>query len=216
MSANEDLKEADLFPLENRLIADIGCGVGTWLLTFLQWGARPENLHGIDLDENRIARARSKLVRSDLRVGDACVLPWPAASFNENLKSRQVEHIIRHSDSRFLVSTERKLSKVRTEAYQCVRIIEPTLRSEPFYTLIEGVDSRICDDRRRLWATHCADGRYHEMSLWLTTRPLNMAGTSITRYRGSVPADCAVSWWMDWTAEIGKLVFSPARPLAFI
>ena len=39
-----------LYPLDDLRVADIGCGNGTWLLEFAQWGARPRNLAGIDLD----------------------------------------------------------------------------------------------------------------------------------------------------------------------
>lgn len=70
------------FPLEDKSIADVGCGTGTWLLEFLKWGARGEALHGIDLNEKRIAQARERLPRADLRTGDACALPWPSESFD--------------------------------------------------------------------------------------------------------------------------------------
>jgi SAM-dependent methyltransferase len=39
-------------------ILEIGCGTGRWLREFIKWGARPENLVGIDLLPNLIAEAR--------------------------------------------------------------------------------------------------------------------------------------------------------------
>jgi SAM-dependent methyltransferase len=62
--------------------ADIGCGTGEWLLEFIQWGARPENLCGIDLLEERVALARQRLPSACLVCGDARRLPWPDHSFD--------------------------------------------------------------------------------------------------------------------------------------
>jgi SAM-dependent methyltransferase len=76
------LVRANLFPLENRTIADIGCGTGTWLLEFAQWDADPAQMAGMDLDEGRISRARGRLPSADLRSGDVQHLPWPDSSFD--------------------------------------------------------------------------------------------------------------------------------------
>jgi SAM-dependent methyltransferase len=75
------LKQEGMFPLEGRRVADIGCGAGRWLLEFAQWEAT--NLHGIELDEARLQRARARLSsNADLRAGDARFLPWAANSFD--------------------------------------------------------------------------------------------------------------------------------------
>jgi SAM-dependent methyltransferase len=71
-----------IFPLWSCRIADIGCGSGTWLLEFLQWGADAKNLSGMDLDAERIAKARNKIPGADWRTGDARNLPWPDDSFD--------------------------------------------------------------------------------------------------------------------------------------
>ncbi len=39
-------------------ILEVGCGSGFWIRQFTQWGARPENLTGIDLLPGRIAEGR--------------------------------------------------------------------------------------------------------------------------------------------------------------
>lgn len=44
-------------PLHSRRILEIGCGNGHWLRQFIQWGARPENLTGVDLLAERVAEA---------------------------------------------------------------------------------------------------------------------------------------------------------------
>jgi SAM-dependent methyltransferase len=39
-------------------ILEVGCGSGFWLREFVRWGARPENIFGVDLLPERIAQAR--------------------------------------------------------------------------------------------------------------------------------------------------------------
>lgn len=43
--------------LQSRTILEIGAGTGHWLREFVKWGARPENVTGIDLLPDRVARA---------------------------------------------------------------------------------------------------------------------------------------------------------------
>jgi SAM-dependent methyltransferase len=76
------LQRAELYPLAGRTIADVGCGDGTWLLEFVQWGADPELLCGIDLSAGRIESARHRLPQADLRTGSASEVPWPDESFD--------------------------------------------------------------------------------------------------------------------------------------
>lgn len=76
------LDRASLFPLRGQRVADIGCGAGTWLLEFMQWGADPAELCGIDLNADRIAAARQRIPHADLRMGSATELPWPDGSFD--------------------------------------------------------------------------------------------------------------------------------------
>jgi ubiquinone/menaquinone biosynthesis C-methylase UbiE len=76
------LDRASLFPLHGRRIADIGCGEGSWLLEFLQWGADPAALCGIDLMPERVDNARIRIPQADLRTGSASELPWPDESFD--------------------------------------------------------------------------------------------------------------------------------------
>jgi ubiquinone/menaquinone biosynthesis C-methylase UbiE len=70
-------------PLENAHILDVGCGSGNFLRFLTGLGAQPQNLHGLDLMEHRIAQARSQLPGPvDLRVGDAAGLPYSDAAFD--------------------------------------------------------------------------------------------------------------------------------------
>jgi SAM-dependent methyltransferase len=44
--------------LDTARILEIGCGTGFWLRRFVEWGARPEHVWGVDLLAERIATAR--------------------------------------------------------------------------------------------------------------------------------------------------------------
>jgi ubiquinone/menaquinone biosynthesis C-methylase UbiE len=76
------LTRGSLFPLDGRRIADIGCGIGSWLLEFIQWGADPADLAGIDLMPARVSQARARIPQADLRIGGAHKLHWPDESFD--------------------------------------------------------------------------------------------------------------------------------------
>jgi ubiquinone/menaquinone biosynthesis C-methylase UbiE len=77
-----------LLPLNGRRILDIGCGDGYQLLQFETWGARAEDLAGIELIQSRLERAAARFAASahgngpQLRMGDASVLPWPDSTFD--------------------------------------------------------------------------------------------------------------------------------------
>jgi SAM-dependent methyltransferase len=74
--------------LATKQILEIGCGSGHWLRDFVRWGARPENLTGIDLLPERIAEAR-RLCPAGVRLqcGSAAQLPWPTGRFDLVLQS---------------------------------------------------------------------------------------------------------------------------------
>jgi len=75
-------------PLEAKRVLEIGCGTGYWLRAFLQWGALPENVFGIDLLPERIEQAR-KLCPHGVRLecGNAAALDFTDASFDLVLQS---------------------------------------------------------------------------------------------------------------------------------
>jgi SAM-dependent methyltransferase len=69
-------------PLDERMVLDVGCGSGKQLMRLLFYGARPENLVGIDLLEHEIEQARSFAPHVDFRVGDATELPFDDDTFD--------------------------------------------------------------------------------------------------------------------------------------
>jgi SAM-dependent methyltransferase len=76
------LDRAGLFPPHNIRVLDVGCGMGGWLLEFMLWGADQRLLSGIDLDSERVQRARARLPHAELYDGAASGLPWPDQSFD--------------------------------------------------------------------------------------------------------------------------------------
>ena len=76
------LKSQGFHPLSNSRILDVGCGDGNMLRQFLQWGAQPKNLGGIDLRPEPVAYALSLNPNLDIRYGSASELPWSDASFD--------------------------------------------------------------------------------------------------------------------------------------
>lgn len=95
--ASRLLVDAGRFPRPADPCLEIGYGAGGWLADLMTWGVRETSLHGIELDEPRAARARAVLPAADLRVGDACRLPWPDGAFRLVVMSTLVTSIL--SDS---------------------------------------------------------------------------------------------------------------------
>jgi SAM-dependent methyltransferase len=62
---------------------EIGCGAGDLLRDFVKWGARPENVTGIDLIEDRISEARH-LCPTGMRIepGNAASLKFAEEEFD--------------------------------------------------------------------------------------------------------------------------------------
>jgi ubiquinone/menaquinone biosynthesis C-methylase UbiE len=77
------LAQVGFADLQSKTILEIGCGTGYWLREFINWGARPENVAGIDLLMDRVAQAR-ELCPPGVRVhcGSAAQLPFSAESFD--------------------------------------------------------------------------------------------------------------------------------------
>ena len=69
-------------PLSDQRILDVGCGDGTMLRQFLQWGAAPANLAGIDLRSQAVTHAKQLNPDLDIRCGSATELPWADESFD--------------------------------------------------------------------------------------------------------------------------------------
>jgi ubiquinone/menaquinone biosynthesis C-methylase UbiE len=70
-------------PLFDKRILDVGCGNGPLLFNLIRWGARPENISGMDLQEERIATARALLPSSvTLKSGSATRIDFNDHTFD--------------------------------------------------------------------------------------------------------------------------------------
>lgn len=77
------LRDAGLTDLCNRHLLDVGCGQGEWLRLFLEWGCPANQLHGLDLLEDRICTARALSPNAmDLQVGNGGPLPYDDGSMD--------------------------------------------------------------------------------------------------------------------------------------
>src|SRR5262249_41077893 len=76
------LASRGLVPLGRRSALDIGCGYGHFLGFLRALGADPENVHGVDLLEERLVYARATNPGLDVRVANAEALPFPDRSFD--------------------------------------------------------------------------------------------------------------------------------------
>jgi SAM-dependent methyltransferase len=76
------LNNSGFRPLGDRRILDIGCGAGGVLADFQKWGARPENLVGVDLLAERIRAARERFPRISFHQANAEALPFPDGAFD--------------------------------------------------------------------------------------------------------------------------------------
>jgi ubiquinone/menaquinone biosynthesis C-methylase UbiE len=67
---------------ESAKILDVGCGNGIGLIQLLRLGFRPQQMSGIDIDEQRIADARERLPLADFRCTSAESMPYPDGAFD--------------------------------------------------------------------------------------------------------------------------------------
>ena len=82
-------------PLEGMKILEVGCGTGFWLREFIKWGARPENLIGLDLLDGRVEECK-RLSASGVKVycGNATSIDSPGESFDLVLQSTVFSSIL--------------------------------------------------------------------------------------------------------------------------
>ena len=76
------LLNAGFLPLSERRILDVGCGTGGVLAMFNEWGAKPNNLFGVDLLPERVQRAQAKYPDFSFQLANAESLPFTDGNFD--------------------------------------------------------------------------------------------------------------------------------------
>ncbi len=76
------LQSYGLANLVNKKVLEVGCGSGGELRNILRYGARPENLYGIDLLPDRIELAQELSPNVDFKCGDGSQLPYEPEMFD--------------------------------------------------------------------------------------------------------------------------------------
>ena len=76
------LKRHGCLPLTEKRILDVGCGGGMLLRRFIEYGAQPRNLAGVDLLPQRVRRARELHPAIDWQVASGHEIPYPDGSFD--------------------------------------------------------------------------------------------------------------------------------------
>jgi ubiquinone/menaquinone biosynthesis C-methylase UbiE len=88
------LKRHKFTNVAEKKILDVGCGNGAQLRRFLDYGALPANLSGIDLMAQRIEHARRLHPTIEWHVGSAHQLPYPDAAFDLVMSSVMFSSIL--------------------------------------------------------------------------------------------------------------------------
>lgn len=76
------LNDTGIDSLKHHKILEIGCGAGGVLVEFLNFGARPRNLYGVDLIPERVREAHNRLSGSNISCVNGQRLPFPAQAFD--------------------------------------------------------------------------------------------------------------------------------------
>lgn len=98
--------------LQEKKIVEIGCGTGDWLREFIKWGARPENVLGIDLLPNRVAEAK-QLCPTAVKIvcGNAAALELDDATFDVVLQSMVFTSILSYEMRQQVASEMMRIMK---------------------------------------------------------------------------------------------------------
>ena len=75
-------------PLEDRVILDVGCGLGMYVRAFRSYS---QDVYGVDIDEERVVEASREL--PNIRVAPAGRLPFPDRMFDLVLSHEVIEHV---------------------------------------------------------------------------------------------------------------------------
>ena len=78
----KSLRRHQISSLLDRKVLEVGCGTASPLRRLINYGAKPENLCGIDILQNAVEEAKAINPNMDLRCGNAENLPFDNQSFD--------------------------------------------------------------------------------------------------------------------------------------
>ena len=130
---------------------EAGCGRGYNLRLLVQWGARPEFLAGIDIDEARVEGARAHCPGLRMHLGSAEQVPEADASFDLSLAFGLFSS----------VRSEERCARIAAELFRITRpggliLVYDLRRTLPHQRRLRAVDE---EDIRR-WFPRCPARRY--------------------------------------------------------
>ncbi len=105
------LRARGVSSLENMKVLDVGCGEGMELINLLRYSAKPENLCGIDLLPDRIAKAQRLSPNIEFCCGDATRLPYPDGTFDMVLQFTAFTSILDASMKKSIAGEMRRVLK---------------------------------------------------------------------------------------------------------
>jgi ubiquinone/menaquinone biosynthesis C-methylase UbiE len=76
------LRRHEFDDLEDRKILDVGCGAGGLLRRFVEYGAKPSNLFGVDVLPERVSLAEELSPHIGFCLGNAAQLPFDAELYD--------------------------------------------------------------------------------------------------------------------------------------
>ena len=82
------LRNQGITSLSQKKVLEIGCGTGFWLRQFINWGAQPQNITGVDLLPDRVSQAKELCPKGmQINTGRATKLQMEDAQFDLVLQS---------------------------------------------------------------------------------------------------------------------------------
>ena len=89
------LSRDDCTRLDSKKILEIGCGKGYWLREFINWGAQPQNITGIDLLAEHVSEARRLCPAAvTVQYGNAAKLEFPDRVFDIVVQSTVLTSVL--------------------------------------------------------------------------------------------------------------------------
>jgi SAM-dependent methyltransferase len=108
------LKRAGIRDLRSSSILEVGCGGGFWLREFIRWGARPENVVGVDLLAERVAEARNLCpLGVQVHCCNAIALPFETGVFDIVFQATAFTSVLNSSMKEQMASQMTRVAKAR-------------------------------------------------------------------------------------------------------